>query len=150
MNFLRIYARVLNFLGPERKLAVLLAVSNLALAGLQFLEPILFGRVVDTLSNAPGKPADEVWHAAFVLLAIWGAVGVSEIVANILVALHADRMAHRRRLAAMSTYFEHVLSLPISYHSQTHSGRLLKIMLQGIDSLFGIWLAFSANIFPPS
>jgi glucan exporter ATP-binding protein len=142
MNFFHIYSRVLRLLGPEKGLAILLAGANLMLAGLQFLEPVLFGRVVDTLSNAPGKSADEVWHAAFILLGIWGAVGVSEIIANILVALQADRMAHRRRLAALVDYFEHVLSLPISYHAQTHSGRLLKIMLQGIDSLFGIWLAF--------
>ncbi len=142
MNFFQIYGRVLKLLAPEKGLAIMLAVANLMLAGLQFLEPLLFGRVVDTLSNAGGKPADEIWHAAFILLAIWGAVGVSEIVANILVALQADRMAHRRRLAALVDYFEHVLALPISYHAQTHSGRLLKIMLQGIDSLFGIWLAF--------
>ena len=142
MNFIRIYTRVLNQLGPEKGLAGVLAVANLALAGLQFLEPVLFGRVVDTLSNAGGKPADEVWHSAFVLLAIWGTVGVFEIVSSMLVALHADRMAHRRRLTALQDYFEHVLWLPASFHSRTHSGRLLKIMLQGIDSLFGIWLAF--------
>lgn len=142
MSFIRIYARVLKLLGPEKGRAIMLAFANLALAGLQFLEPLLFGRVVDTLSNAPGKPAEVVWHAAFVLLAIWGAVGIFEIVANILVALHADRMAHRQRLTALSNYFEHVLWLPVSFHSQTHSGRLLKIMLQGIDSLFGTWLAF--------
>jgi glucan exporter ATP-binding protein len=142
MNFFHIYSRVLKLLGPEKGLAIMLAVANLALAGLQFLEPVLFGKVVDTLSNAPGKPAEEVWHAAFILLAIWGGVGICEIIANILVALQADRMAHRRRLAALVDYFEHVLCLPISFHAQTHSGRLLKIMLQGIDSLFGIWLAF--------
>lgn len=142
MSFVRIYARVLKLLGPEKGRAIMLAFANLALAGFQFLEPLLFGRVVDTLSGAQGKPAEVVWQAAFTLLAIWGAVGLFEIIANILVALHADRMAHRQRLAALSNYFEHVLWLPVSFHSQTHSGRLLKIMLQGIDSLFGTWLAF--------
>lgn len=142
MSFIRIYGRVLALLGPEKGRAIMLAFANLALAGLQFLEPLLFGRVIDTLSSAQGKPIEVVWHAAFVLLGIWGAVGLFEIFANILVALHADRMAHRQRLAALSNFFEHVLWLPVSFHSQTHSGRLLKIMLQGIDSLFGTWLAF--------
>lgn len=142
MKFVHIYARVLQMLGPERNLAIFIAIANLALAGLQFVEPVLFGKVIDTLSNAEGKSSDEVWHAAFVLLAIWGTVGLFEIVSNIFVALHADRMAHRQRLAALSDYFEHVLRLPVSFHTQTHSGRLLKIMLQGIDSLFGTWLAF--------
>ena len=142
MKFVRIYGRVLGLLKPERNLAIGLALADVALASLQFLEPVLFGRVVDTLAGAAGKPPEEVWSASFQLLAIWGIVGVGGIVANILVALHSDRMAHRRRLAALSTYFEHVLSLPLSFHGSTHSGRLLKIMLEGSDNLFGIWLAF--------
>ena len=42
----------------------------------------------------------------------------------------------------MALYFEHVLSLPPAFHTGTHSGRILKTMLQGVDNLFGIWLAF--------
>ena len=62
--------------------------------------------------------------------------------AGILVALHADRLAQRRRLAAMSHYFEHVLRLPHAFHGSMHSGRQLKIMWQGADTLFGVWLSF--------
>ena len=142
MKFVHIYRRVLGLLKPERNLAIFLALADVALAGLQFLEPVLFGKVVDTLAGAAGKPPEEVWSASLQLLVFWGAVGVGGIVANILVALHSDRMAHRRRLAALATYFEHVLSLPLSFHAGTHSGRLLKVMLEGADNLFGIWLAF--------
>src|SRR3546814_12528053 len=42
----------------------------------------------------------------------------------------------------MALYFEHVLSLPAAFHSATHSGTLLKVMLNGTDNLFGLWLAF--------
>ena len=73
---------------------------------------------------------------------IWAVVGIGGIVANIVVSLQADRMAHRRRLGAMAHYFEHVLVLPFSFHNTQHSGRLLKIMLTGVDHLFGIWLSF--------
>src|SRR4051812_43510531 len=52
MNLVRLYIRVLELLGPERKLGWILAVGNLALAGAQFAEPILFGRVIDTLARA--------------------------------------------------------------------------------------------------
>jgi ATP-binding cassette subfamily B protein len=142
MGFVHVYGRVLGLLRPERHLAIMLACANLALAGLQFVEPVLFGRVVDVLSSAAGRDADAVWADSFRLLAIWAVVGVGGIVANILVALNADRMAHRRRLGAMEMYFEHVLSLPLAFHGRTHSGRLLKIMLEGVDHLFGIWLAF--------
>ena len=142
MKFLRIYGRVLGLLAPEKGLAIALAIANLALAGLQFVEPVLFGKVIDTLSSAASKTRDEVWAESFHLLSIWALVGIGGIIANITVALHSDRMAHRERLNAMANYFEHVLSLPLAYHTATHSGRLLKVMLEGTDHLFGIWLAF--------
>jgi ATP-binding cassette subfamily B protein len=42
----------------------------------------------------------------------------------------------------MSDYFNHVLGLPLSYHSNVHSGRLLKTMLDGANAMFGLWLSF--------
>ncbi len=142
MDFASLYSRVLSLLGPERRLAVILALANLALAGVGFIEPILFGRIVDLLAqSAPGSAAD-TWPATLRLLGIWCVAGLGGIAASILVALHADRLAHRRKLAAMAFYFEHVLSLPASFHNATHSSRLLKIMLTGADNLFNLWLAF--------
>ena len=142
MTFFALYGRVLGLLKPERNLAIVLAIANLALAGLQFVEPVMFGKVVDELSGAAGHTAEQVWHESFRLLGLWALIGVGGILANVLVALHSDRMAHRRRLAAMALYFEHVLELPLGYHLDTHSGRLIKVMLQGADNLFGIWLSF--------
>ena len=59
-----------------------------------------------------------------------------------LVALQADRLAHRQRQAVLTGYFEHILQLPISFHTGTHSGRLMKVMLQGTDALWRMWLGF--------
>jgi ATP-binding cassette subfamily B protein len=140
MSFLRFYARVLAFLGPDRRVAWWLAVAGTALAALTFVEPVLFGRVIDSL--AQGGAPEDVWARTLTLLAIWAGVGLTGIAANILVALHADRLAHRNRLAAMSRFFEHVLRLPLSFHGDTHSGRLLKIMLTGADNMFWVWLGF--------
>ena len=142
MNFIRIYARVLGLLAPERGLATTLAIANLLVAALQYVEPVLFGRLVDVLNGAATRPTEETWSTSLAILGIWGGVGITGILASILVAMHADRLAHRRRLAALARYFEHVLALPIAFHADTHSGRLLKVMLQGVDSLFGIWLGF--------
>ncbi|MCW5735811.1 MAG: glucan ABC transporter ATP-binding protein/ permease [Enhydrobacter sp.] len=142
MEFFRVYGRVIGLLRDERGLAIALAVANVAVAALQFYEPVLFGRVVDLLSNARNRSNEALWHDARQLLLLWAAVGIGGIVANILVSLQADRMAHRRRLGAMAHYFEHVLVLPFSFHNTQHSGRLLKIMLTGADHLFGIWLSF--------
>jgi len=142
MEFLRVYRRVIGLLRAERGLAIMLAVANVAVAALQFYEPVLFGKVVDLLSTARDKPVDVLWSDARDLLVLWAAVGVGGIVANIVVSLQADRMAHRRRLGAMATFFEHVLVLPFAFHHGQHSGRLLKVMLTGVDHLFGIWLSF--------
>jgi ATP-binding cassette subfamily B protein len=142
MGFFRLYLRVLGELAPEKRLATLLAAANVLLAGLTFVEPVLFGRVVDTLAGSAARPAEAVWSSTLTLLGVWAAVGLGGIVANILVALQADRLAHRNRLAAMERYFRHVLALPLSFHGDTHSGRLLKVMLSGADNMFWVWLGF--------
>jgi ATP-binding cassette, subfamily B, beta-glucan exporter len=142
MEFFRVYGRVIGLLRDERRLAIGLALANVAVAALQFYEPVLFGKVVDLLSNAKSQSTESLWRNARELLVLWAAVGLGGIVANIVVSLQADRMAHRRRLGAMARYFEHVLMLPFAFHNAQHSGRLLKVMLTGVDHLFGIWLSF--------
>jgi ABC-type multidrug transport system fused ATPase/permease subunit len=68
----------------------------------------------------------------------WGAVGVSAIFANFLLAFNADR----RRLALTVSHFEHALALSFEFHSDKHSARLLRTMLPATAYLFGFWLAF--------
>ena len=142
MNLIRIYLRTLGLLAPAAWLAWTLAIANLLLAAAQFAEPVLFGRVIDTLSQAQANAAAFSWAKLGSLLAAWAAFGLFNIGCSTLVALYADRLAHRERQRVLTNYFEHVLQLPLAYHSGTHSGRLMKIMLQGTDALFGIWLAF--------
>ncbi len=135
MSFLHLYLRVIGLLAPERRLAITLALANLGLAGVFFLEPMLFGKVVDALT-ASGES-----HAAR-YIAWWAAVGLAGVVANVWVSLHADRLAHRRRLAAIALFFEHAASLPQAFHGEYHTGRLGRIMNNGVSNLFGLWLAF--------
>jgi ATP-binding cassette subfamily B protein len=133
-----LYGRVLGLLRPEGRLVWVVLGANIALALLQFIEPLLFGRVVDLLTGSdPGA-----LRSGLAVLALWGAVGLGGIVANVVVALQADRLAHRRRLAVMARYMEHVLTLPASFHDRASSSRLLKIMLLGTDRLFSLWLSF--------
>ena len=140
MNLIRIYLRTLGLLAPAARLAWTLAIANLLLAGAQFAEPVLFGRVIDTLSQANASGFS--WSRLAGLLGAWAVFGLFNIVCSTLVALYADRLAHRERQRVLTDYFEHVLELPLAYHSGTHSGRIMKIMLQGTDALFGLWLAF--------
>lgn len=142
MSILSIYWRALSFLGHEKKLAIILAFANLALAIAQFAEPVLFGRVIDRLTTAQSGSQPLTFVDLTPLLAAWAGFGLFSIVAGVLVALNADRLAHRRRVAVMALYFEHVLHLPLSFHSAVHSGRLLKVMLEGASGMFGLWLSF--------
>jgi glucan exporter ATP-binding protein len=142
MRFLRTYGRVLLFLGRDLRIAGLLAGANLIVAGLQFLDPVLFGRVVNLLSRSDKMPHAAFWHTALILLGIWACVGLVGIGSNILVSVQTERLAHRHRIRAMSAYFRHVLTLPLSFHGESHSGRVIKTMLVGTDALFGTWLVF--------
>jgi ATP-binding cassette subfamily B protein len=142
MRFLRTYSRVILMLGRDIRVAAMLSFANLMVAGLQFLDPVLFGRVIDLLARSTGMAPDALWSRAATLLGFWAAVGAAGIGANIAVALQTERLAHRNRLRAMARYYEHVLSLPLSFHGDTQSGRLMKSMISGTDGLFGVWLVF--------
>jgi len=142
MNILRLYSRVLSLLGSEGPLAWILALANLALASAQFAEPVLLGRIIDTLTGAQMRGGRPEWSHLTMLLAAWAGFGLFTIACGTLIALYADRLAHRRRHVVLTSYFEHVLQLPLSYHGNTHSGRLMKMMLHGTEALWGLWVGF--------
>ncbi|MFN3481398.1 MAG: glucan ABC transporter ATP-binding protein/ permease [Rhabdaerophilum calidifontis] len=142
MSLPRLYWRVLLQLGPELRLGLVLVLANLALAVATFAEPYLFGRIINLLTSAQAAASRPTLAALAPLIALWLAFGLVTILGGVMVALHADRLAHRRRLGVMATYFEHVLTLPLSFHAGTHSGRTLKVMLNGADGMFWLWLGF--------
>src|ERR1044072_2207677 len=141
MSLLRLYTRFLELLGQEARLGWILAAANLALAGAQFAEPVLFGKIVDVLSGRPATgviASDSPWP----LLAAWVVFGRFIIFCGATVALPADKLAHRERQAVLTAYFEHIMQLPLTFHTGTHSGRLMKVMLNGTDSLWRLWVGF--------
>ena len=76
------------------------------------------------------------------LVGAWVGFGLFIIVASTVVSLYADRLAHRHYQVVRADYFEHILQLPLSYHTGTHSGRLMKVMITGTNTLWGMWLSF--------
>jgi ATP-binding cassette subfamily B protein len=142
MSLFAIYARVLGELGPERRLGLILALANVLLAAAAFAEPMLFGALIDRLTNVQNAGQRPTWADINVLIAAWVGFGLFNIAAGVFVALHSDKLAHRRRLAVMANYFEHALTLPLAYHTQTHSGRVLKVMLDGTSGMWALWLSF--------
>jgi ATP-binding cassette, subfamily B, beta-glucan exporter len=147
MSLLHLYARVLALLGPEKKLGIYLAVANFALAGAMFAEPVLFGRIIDALAGAQAKGTTAAWPDLIKLIGAWVAFGLFTIVVGVTVALFADRLAHRRRQAVLTGFFDHVLQLPLTFHGESHSGRLMKVMLAGTDALWMLWLDFFRDSF---
>ena len=134
------YTRVIQELAPERSLAWFLFGANVALAALQFLEPWLFGRVIDALVT-PRPAAEPLTFGVLMPLVIaWVGAGLFNIAGSVTISLHADRLSHRRRIAVIAHFFRHVLTLPLSFHANTHSGRVMKVMLGGSEAMWMTWL----------
>lgn len=137
-----IYLRVARELEPERTVAWGLFAANVVLAALQFLEPWLFGRVIDALVTPRSDGEKLTLRLLMPLVAAWVGVGLVNIGAGVTVALHADKLSHRRRLASIALYFRHVLSMPMAFHAGTHSGRVVKVMLGGAEAMWVTYLSF--------
>ena len=127
------YRRALAMLAVERSLAAGLVGAGMVIAIIQVIEQQMFGWVVDALAKGEG---------AFPIIGLWAGLGFIGIIASVIVAVAADRMAHRRRLAAMGEAFERAITLPISYHAEKGSGAVVRGILAGTDSLFWNWLSF--------
>ncbi len=129
----QIYKRALTMLSVERSRATFVAGAGILVAVVQLAEPILLAKAVDAIS-AKQNP--------FWIISMWALVGVFGIVAGVAVAVLADRLAHRRRLAALGQAFEHAIILPINYHAEKGSGAVVRTILAGTDALFWNWLSF--------
>jgi ATP-binding cassette, subfamily B, beta-glucan exporter len=130
---IKAYRRALAMLGAERWLAAFLVAANVGVGILQLAEPVLFGRVVDALAKG---------SESFPLIGLWALLGFLSVLMSVFLAVWADRLAHRQRLAAMSAAFDRAITLPISYHAERGAGRVVRTMLAGTDALFALWLTF--------
>ena len=136
----RVYLRALAFLRPEAGRVLVLVLANLVLGAAALLEPVLFGRVVNSLGRKDGS--------AWSLIGVWGAFGGLSLVAGAAVAVGADRLAHRRRLAVMAAAFERVVVLPQSRVSEAGTGKLVRVILAGGDSFFWLVLPLMRELLP--
>lgn len=132
LQLAKTYFRALRMLASEWHLSFALALASVAIAGVQLAEPVLFGRVVDSVAR--GEPSAP-------LILAWALLGLFGIMASVVVAVFADRLAHRRRLAALSDAFEQAITLPLSYHASRGSGAVVAAVLRGTDELFWLWLS---------
>jgi ATP-binding cassette subfamily B protein len=139
MSLWRVYLRSLRILAAERLLTSLIILAGIGISLVSMLEPILFGRVIDSISQG---------RSALSTLGLWAGIGLLNIFCSVFVAVMADRLAHRQRLSMMSEIFWRAISLPMIYHTEQGTGRVVRAILSGTDQLFALWLSFLREHFP--
>jgi ATP-binding cassette subfamily B protein len=96
-------------------------------------EPILFGRIIDAISDKSDISSS---------LALWAGLGLFSIFAYVLVARSSDRLAHARRTGVLSESFEQVITMPLSWHQERGTSYALHTLIRAVETLFGLWLEF--------
>jgi len=129
----QVYIKALRYLAAFRFRVTLVVIANIVLAMITIIEPILFGRIIDAIS--------EKGDAKTMLIA-WGGFGVFNTIAYVLVAREADRLAHGRRADLLTEAFGRIISMPLSWHHQRGTSNALHTLLRASETLFGLWLEF--------
>ena len=133
MSLFQVYIKALRYLAAFRFRVTLVVIANIVLAMITIIEPILFGRIIDAIS--------EKGDAKTMLIA-WGGFGVFNTIAYVLVAREADRLAHGRRADLLTEAFGRIISMPLSWHHQRGTSNALHTLLRASETLFGLWLEF--------
>jgi glucan exporter ATP-binding protein len=133
VSLLQIYWKALGYLAADRKRVAFICGANVALAIIAILEPIMFGRVIDAISDG---------GSVFSTLGLWAGIGAFNIVAFVLVARGADRFAHARRSDVLCESFERVITMPLAWHHQRGTSNSLHTLLRAVETLFSLWLEF--------
>ncbi|MDI6834655.1 glucan ABC transporter ATP-binding protein/ permease [Ciceribacter thiooxidans] len=133
MSLLQVYIKALRYLATYRMKVALVVVANVILAVITIVEPVLFGRIVDAISEK---------RDATNILILWGCFGVFNTIAYVLVAREADRLAHGRRADLLTEAFGRIISMPLNWHHQRGTSNALHTLLRASETLFGLWLEF--------
>ncbi|MEO3386532.1 glucan ABC transporter ATP-binding protein/ permease [Mesorhizobium sp. CAU 1741] len=133
MTLLDIYWRALGYLAAEKRRAAVICSANVFLAVAMIAEPILFGRIIEAISDE---------HNIINEVAVWAGLGAFNIVAFVLVARGADRLAHQRRVEVLTESFEKVIAMPLAWHHRHGTSQSLHTLLRAVETLFSLWLEF--------
>lgn len=133
MSLLKIYWRAMQYLAVEKAGTITMCVASVLVAIVTLAEPILFGQVIQAIS----EKGDIILP-----LGLWAALGAFNIVAAVFVARGADRLAHRRRLGVMIDSYERIITMPLSWHQKRGTSNALHTLIRATDSLFTLWLEF--------
>lgn len=133
MSLLKIYWRAMEYLAVEKAATISMCVASVLVALVTLAEPILFGQVIQAISDKGDIVSP---------LSMWAALGVFNIIAAVFVARGADRLAHRRRLGVMIDSYERLITMPLGWHQKRGTSNALHTLIRATDSLFTLWLEF--------
>ena len=133
MSLFQIYWRALRYLGADSRRVAFICAANIILAMVTIAEPILFGRIIDAITEKTNLVPT---------LVLWAGIGAFNIVAFVLVARGADRVAHARRAGVLCDSFERVITMPLSWHHERGTSNTLHTLLRAVDALVSLWLEF--------
>jgi len=133
VSLLKIYWRAMEYLAVEKTATISMCVASVLVALVTLAEPILFGKVIQAISDKGD---------IFSPLSMWAALGVFNIIAAVFVARGADRLAHRRRLGVMIDSYERLITMPLAWHQKRGTSNALHTLIRATDSLFTLWLEF--------
>jgi glucan exporter ATP-binding protein len=133
VSLFAIYFRALQHLAPVKNRVLLISAANVVLAFVTIAEPILFGRIIDSISAKSGLTVN-LW--------LWASLSTFNIVAYVLIARGSDRLAHERRAGVLVESFERVISMPLAWHHQRGTSHVLHTLLRAVEAMFGLWLEF--------
>jgi ATP-binding cassette subfamily B protein len=133
VSLFQVYARALKYLSSSPFRVTMVVIANIVLAVITIAEPILFGRIIDALSDGGDVTP---------ILILWGGFGVFNTIAYVLVAREADRLAHGRRATLLTEAFGRIISMPLAWHHQRGTSNALHTLLRASETLFGLWLEF--------
>jgi ATP-binding cassette, subfamily B, beta-glucan exporter len=133
VSLFEVYLRALRHLAPAKRRVFFICAANIVLAMVSVAEPALFGRIIDAISDK---------NDVMPTLTLWAALGAFNIVAVVLVARGADRLAHERRGAVLTESFERVITMPLSWHHERGTSNALHTLQRAVETLFSLWLEF--------
>lgn len=133
MTLLKLYWRSMTYLAAEKHATIIMCIASTLVALVTLAEPILFGRVIEAISERANVVTQ---------LAMWAALGIFNIIAVVFVARGADRLAHRRRLSVLTESYERIITMPLAWHQKRGTSHALHTLIRATDSLFTLWLEF--------
>ena len=139
-EFFYTYYRAYLLLDDELWIAIVLAIANIFLSIAQLAEPVLFGQVINQLTQLNTNEG-QMWQRLFPLLIAWSSFSLFGAVASIFIGLFADQLAHRHRHLVYQSSYLHALKKTSSASKDTDAGKIKKVMDEGRDALFWNWLS---------